>query len=45
MLPKIVKIILCVVMPSPDLLYSIIGFDLSKGPLHIIAPIPPDNYL
>ncbi len=33
-----------VVMPSPDLLYSIIGFDLSEGPLHIIAPIPPDTY-
>ena len=33
-----------VVMPSPDLLYSIIGFDLSKGPLHINAPIPPDTY-
>jgi uncharacterized membrane protein len=33
-----------VVMPSPDLLYSIIGFDLSEAPLHIIAPIPPDTY-
>jgi uncharacterized membrane protein len=31
-------------MPSPDLLYSIIGFDLSEGPLYIIAPIPPDTY-
>ena len=33
-----------VVMPSPDLLYSIIGFDLNEGPLHIVAPIPPDTY-
>ena len=33
-----------VVMPSPDLLYSIIGFDLSEGPLHINAPIPRDTY-
>jgi uncharacterized membrane protein len=33
-----------VVMPSPDLLYSIIGFDLSEGPLHIVTPIPPDTY-
>ena len=33
-----------VVMPSPDLLYSIIGFDLNEGPLHIIAPFPKDTY-
>jgi uncharacterized membrane protein len=33
-----------VVMPSPDLLYSIIGFDLNEGPLHIFAPFPQDTY-
>jgi uncharacterized membrane protein len=33
-----------VVMPSPDLLYSIIRFDISKGPLHITAPFPKDTY-
>lgn len=33
-----------VVRPSPDLIYSICGFDLSKGPLQISAKTMPDNY-
>jgi uncharacterized membrane protein len=33
-----------VVRPSPDLLYSTCPFDLSKGPLRVRAPIPPDTY-
>ena len=27
-------------MPSPDLLYSAVAFDLSDGPLRITAPVP-----
>ncbi len=33
-----------VVRPSPDLLYTACVFDLSKGPLHVTAPVP-DSYL
>ncbi|MEP3245005.1 MAG: DUF1254 domain-containing protein [Sneathiella sp.] len=33
-----------VVRPSPDLLYSICGFDLSAGPLHISLPPVSNNY-
>jgi uncharacterized membrane protein len=33
-----------VVMPSPDLLYSILAFDLSEGPLQIRARVPDDTY-
>ncbi len=33
-----------VVRPSPDLLYTACVLDLSKGPLHITAPVP-DSYL
>ena len=33
-----------VVRPSPELLYSLIRFDLNKGPLHITAPFPTDTY-
>ncbi len=33
-----------VVRPSPDLIYSICGFDVSKGPLRISAPVPKDTY-
>ncbi|MDP9142770.1 MAG: DUF1254 domain-containing protein [Pseudomonadota bacterium] len=33
-----------VVRPSPDLLYTACVFDLSKGPVHITAPVP-DGYL
>jgi uncharacterized membrane protein len=30
-----------VVMPSPDLLYSICAYDLSKGPLELKTELPP----
>jgi uncharacterized membrane protein len=33
-----------VVRPSPDLLYSICPFDLSKGPLRVRSPVPSDTY-
>jgi len=33
-----------VVMPSPDLIYSFICFDVSDGALRIKAPVPPDTY-
>ncbi|HEY1630652.1 MAG TPA: DUF1254 domain-containing protein [Rhizomicrobium sp.] len=33
-----------VVRPSPDLLYSVCPFDLSKGALHVTAPVPPGTY-
>lgn len=33
-----------VVRPSPDLIYSICGFDLSNGPLQVSAKTIPDNY-
>jgi uncharacterized membrane protein len=33
-----------VVRPSPDLLYSSCPFDLSKGPVRVRAPIPPNTY-
>lgn len=33
-----------VVRPSPDLLYSVCPFDLSRGPLHVTAPVPPGTY-
>ncbi len=33
-----------VVRPSPDLIYSICGFDLSNGPLKVSAKTMPDNY-
>jgi uncharacterized membrane protein len=33
-----------VVMPSPDLLYSMIVYDLAEGPLKIEADVPPDTY-
>ncbi len=33
-----------VVRPSPDLLYSVCPFDLSKGPLHVQAPVPAGTY-
>ena len=33
-----------VVRPSPDLLYSSCPFDLSAGPLHVHAPVPPGTY-
>ena len=29
-----------VVMPSPDLLYSICAYDVSEGPLRITSPVP-----
>ena len=32
-----------VVMPSPDLLYSICPYDLAKGPLRFTAPLPADT--
>jgi uncharacterized membrane protein len=33
-----------VVRPSPDLLYSVCPYDLSKGPLFISATVPPGTY-
>ena len=33
-----------VVMPSPDLLYSFIAYDLKEKPLRITAPVPGDTY-
>ncbi len=33
-----------VVRPSPDLLYSTCPFDLSDGPVHVTAPVPPATY-
>ena len=33
-----------VVMPSPDLIYSFICFDVSDGALRIKAPVPSDTY-
>lgn len=33
-----------VVRPSPDLLYSVCPFDLSKGPLRVTAPVPAGTY-
>jgi uncharacterized membrane protein len=33
-----------VVRPSPDLLYSICPFDLSKGDLRVQAQVPPGTY-
>jgi uncharacterized membrane protein len=33
-----------VVRPSPDLLYSVCPFDLSKGSLHVTAPVPQGTY-
>jgi uncharacterized membrane protein len=33
-----------VVRPSPDLLYSVCPYDLSKGPLFISAPVPAGTY-
>ena len=33
-----------VVRPSPDLIYSICAFDVSKAPLRISAPVPKDTY-
>ena len=33
-----------VVSPSPDLLYSVCGFDVSQQPLKIIAAVPPETY-
>ena len=33
-----------VVRPSPDLLYSICPFNLSKGPLRVTARVPHDTY-
>jgi uncharacterized membrane protein len=33
-----------VVRPSPDLLYSVCPFDLTKGALHVTAPVPPGTY-
>ncbi|MGA7713207.1 MAG: DUF1254 domain-containing protein [Rhizomicrobium sp.] len=33
-----------VVRPSPDLLYSICPFDLSKGDLRVQAEVPPGTY-
>jgi len=33
-----------IVMPSPDLLYSGISFDVSRHPLLIMAPVPTNTY-
>jgi uncharacterized membrane protein len=33
-----------VVRPSPDLLYSVCPYDLSKGPLRVTAPVPAGTY-
>ncbi|MCI0480960.1 MAG: DUF1254 domain-containing protein, partial [Candidatus Dadabacteria bacterium] len=33
-----------IVMPSPDLLYSGISFDVGQYPLHISAPVPANTY-
>lgn len=33
-----------IVMPSPDLLYSACPFDLSKGPLRVVARVPHSTY-
>lgn len=33
-----------VVMPSPDLLYSIVVYDMSRGPLRITVDIPDDYW-
>lgn len=33
-----------VVRPSPDLLYSVCPYDLSRGTLHVSAPVPPGTY-
>ncbi|MGD0191406.1 MAG: DUF1254 domain-containing protein [Rhizomicrobium sp.] len=33
-----------VVRPSPDLLYSTCPYDLSRGPLHVHAVVPPGTY-
>ena len=33
-----------VVKPRPDLLYSTCPYDLSAGPLHVHAPVPPGTY-
>ncbi len=33
-----------VVRPSPDLIYTICAFDVSKTPLKVSAPVPADTY-
>jgi len=33
-----------VVRPSPDLLYSVCPFDLSRAALRVTAPVPPGTY-
>jgi len=33
-----------VVRPSPNLLYSVCGYDVGEGPVRLTAPIPEDTY-
>jgi uncharacterized membrane protein len=33
-----------VIRPCPDLVYSIVSYDVSKGPLLFTAPVPVDTY-
>lgn len=33
-----------VVRPSPDLVYSLCVFDVTDGPIKLVAPIPADTY-
>ena len=33
-----------VVRPSPDLLYSVCWYDLSKGPVRVVSGAPRDTY-
>jgi uncharacterized membrane protein len=42
--PRVTAASRSVVRPSPDLIYSAICFDVSKGPLRITAKVPADTY-
>jgi len=42
--PKVTHASRAVVRPSPDLVYSICGFDLSDGPVEITVPQTGGNY-
>lgn len=33
-----------IVRPSPDLIYSMCVFDVSEGPIKLVAPLPTDTY-
>ncbi|MCG8491192.1 MAG: DUF1254 domain-containing protein [Sneathiellales bacterium] len=42
--PRVTHASRAVVRPSPDLVYSICGFDLSEGPLEVTVPQTNGNY-